>query len=331
MKKQISVIVPVYNGEKYIDIFMHNVIKQSFFEKLAFIFVDDGSDDDSYKVLKQYEKVYSNEIKVYTKQNSGVSSARNYGLEKVDSPYFTFADIDDILHPSLMQALYVAIEDYNADMVFSNICKIDSNKVTKDMLDDFKEKSCNDCLKYSSHDAIALLLQDADMNSVYGKMYRTSSLINVRFNESLAISEDKLFVFECFVKSNVIIGSKQAFYYYIQQPLSAMTYVNSRNKIGQDLVLEIIDEKIKTLYPDLYPLSVAIRARIHTGAFIKVIQNEQYYKERCRKYRCSVQVCPIKNIFKYIHGKERIKIFFVRYIPQIYFIVRFLNRKNLVN
>ena len=79
--KKISVIIPVYNCEKYIELGMNNILKQDIFDELEVIIIDDGSTDSSLNLLKKYDDKYEN-IKVYHQNNFGVSVARNKGIEK---------------------------------------------------------------------------------------------------------------------------------------------------------------------------------------------------------------------------------------------------------
>ena len=106
----ISVIVPVYNGQKYIDICVKSVLNQSY-KNIELILVDDGSTDDSYKVLEKWKEEDSR-VKVIKKENAGVSSARNAGIEAASGAFVTFIDVDDFIENDFLDYYYNMIKKY---------------------------------------------------------------------------------------------------------------------------------------------------------------------------------------------------------------------------
>ena len=111
----ISVIVPVYNCEAYLDESIQSLIRQTYFEHLEIIFIDDGSKDNSAKIINKYTEKYSN-MRLVRQTNSGVSAARNRGIEVVSGEYIAFFDADDIAERRLYEKLFELIEDNDADM-----------------------------------------------------------------------------------------------------------------------------------------------------------------------------------------------------------------------
>lgn len=329
MSKILSVIVPVYNGEKYIDAFVHEIIAQTLLDQIFVIFVNDGSKDQTYEKLKKYEQKYSDQFLVLTKENGGVSSARNAGMQILSTKYFSFADIDDLLHPELFERLYAAAIANEADMVCAGIEKVTIEQAFKKGVYNI-QSGCQEVKETNSESAIRMLLKSPEQNSVNGKIYRTDLLGNIRFDERLAIAEDKLFVFQCMMNSRKIAWLQENLYYYVQHSVSAMCYANARKKQGQDVVLDIIDQEIKEKYSSSYPLCAAIKAQIHAGSYIKVYINDKDYYEKCNYYRSSVKRCPIKYIFSELPKKAIIKIVLVRYFPGVFFWKRMLNRKKLI-
>ena len=329
MNHSLTVIVPVYNGEKYVDDFMKGVVSQSIFNDLSLVFVNDGSKDNSCDRLKEYQKLYPKQITIISKENGGVSSARNAGLDIVETEYFTFADIDDLMHPKLFERLYEMIVQTEADMVCAGIEKISIQQAAN--MDVSKNQSkCGYTQILDSESAIRILLTTPEQNAVYSKIYRTTRLGRVRFDERLAIAEDKLFVFQCITQSKYITVSDEKLYFYIQQPVSAMSYANARAKLGQDIVLDIIDREMKAKYPNIYAFSVAIKARIHSGSYSKVICNDKDCCERAKYYRNSVKNCPIGYIFKELSPRGIMMVMLVRYLPIVFWLKRLQNRKRLI-
>ena len=119
---EISIIVPVYNVEKYLENCIESILNQTF-KDFELILVDDGSTDNSGKICDIYEKKDSR-IKVIHKNNGGLSSARNAGLDIACGKYVGFIDSDDSIHPRMYEILYDLIKKYESDISCCNYKKI---------------------------------------------------------------------------------------------------------------------------------------------------------------------------------------------------------------
>lgn len=113
---KVSVIVPVYNVERYLRHCMETLIAQTL-EDIEIIVVNDGSTDNSLTILEEYETKYAPKLKVFTITNHGVSYARNYGAEQASGEYLMFVDSDDYVEPELCQLLYEKAKNDNNDIV----------------------------------------------------------------------------------------------------------------------------------------------------------------------------------------------------------------------
>ena len=111
----VSIIVPVYNVEQYLEKCVNSIINQSY-KNLEIILVDDGATDNSGKICDELAKL-DNRIKVYHKKNGGLSDARNYGVERATGEYIGFVDSDDYIDPKMYEKLYEAIKKENVDVV----------------------------------------------------------------------------------------------------------------------------------------------------------------------------------------------------------------------
>ena len=118
----ISVIIPVYNVEKYLERCLDSILNQTF-KDIEIICVNDGSTDGSREILNKY----SSQIILVNKENGGLSDARNKGLEYVTSPYVTFVDSDDWIEESTFEEAYKAIEKYQTDFVYFGCQKVYEN------------------------------------------------------------------------------------------------------------------------------------------------------------------------------------------------------------
>lgn len=123
----ISIIIPAYNCEDYISESMDSLLAQTF-QDFEIIVVDDGSTDQTYKILNRYAKKYKN-IKVYQQENQFAGVARNHGMQFVsaDSEYLIFLDADDIYLPNMLEKLYAEAQKYNCDVTVCRSDRMDSN------------------------------------------------------------------------------------------------------------------------------------------------------------------------------------------------------------
>lgn len=119
----VSVIIPVYNVEKFLRKCVESVLNQTL-KNIEILIINDGSTDGSQKVIEELEKKYPNKIKAYVKENGGLSSARNYALDMASSEYVTFLDSDDYLDKDYLEKLYFEAKKYDSDMVVSGQRKV---------------------------------------------------------------------------------------------------------------------------------------------------------------------------------------------------------------
>lgn len=117
---EISIILPIYNGESYLSECLDSLIAQTF-PDIEILCINDGSIDNSLKILNRYASK-DNRIKVFSQQNSGPACARNLGLKNVNSPFLMFCDADDSYEPNMCEEMLHAIKTYDVDMV---ICDTD--------------------------------------------------------------------------------------------------------------------------------------------------------------------------------------------------------------
>lgn len=122
---EISVVIPVYNVEKYIKKCLDSVFSQTF-NAFEVVIVNDGSQDDSEKIIMEYQKKY-NKINYLKKENGGLSSARNMALKHIKGKYVTFLDSDDYIASDYLETLYYTAERYGCDVVCSGQNKVKEN------------------------------------------------------------------------------------------------------------------------------------------------------------------------------------------------------------
>ena len=124
---KLSIIVPVYNVEEYLEECLDSLINQNY-QDYEIIAINDGSKDNSLKILRKYEKKYPKLIKVYDKENGGLSSARNYGIEKSKGKYLFFVDSDDYILPNSLKILDKYLEEDYDIIVYPFIAGNEENQ-----------------------------------------------------------------------------------------------------------------------------------------------------------------------------------------------------------
>lgn len=123
---RISIIVPVYNVENYLTKCLDSLVNQSY-RNIEVLVVDDGSKDKSAEIIKSFALKYPEKIKAFTKENGGLSDARNFGIERATGDYIGFVDSDDYVTETMFEEMLLLAEKHQAKMVICNIQKVDEN------------------------------------------------------------------------------------------------------------------------------------------------------------------------------------------------------------
>jgi len=249
----ISVIVPVYNVEKYLEKCIDSILSQTF-KNFEVILVDDGSMDRCGIICDNYEKL-DNRVKVIHKTNGGLSSARNSGLEIASGEYVVFIDSDDWIDKNMYQELYNEAKKNNADIVQCKFMKAYDENVS----------ICHDKYKniavIGNLDALNNLYNDKCTETVvtWNKLYRRHLFNDITFPNG-KLHEDEFTTYKLLYKSNKVVLVDQEFYYYRQTPNSIM---NSAFNIRRFDSLEALNQKLE---------------------FFKQINNEVLYKKTVKAY-----------------------------------------------
>lgn len=203
---QVSVIVPVYNVEKYLSKCIESVIHQTF-KDFELILVDDGSTDGSSKICDDW-KDSDSRVKVIHKKNGGLSEARNIGLDNSKGNYVFFLDSDDYIMPDTLYSLYNAVQGKKKGIAVGNTLLIWDDKESKGRM----------ILqgKLSPKKALLALLQDEIPNYAVGKLYSVDLWESVRFPVGKAF-EDIRTIYKVFWESQYVYIEDYAGYCYLQR------------------------------------------------------------------------------------------------------------------
>lgn len=196
----ISIIIPVYNAEMTLKKCVDSIMVQEY-KDFELILIDDGSKDMSSQICDEYA-AKDKRIKVIHKQNGGVSSARNAGLEIAQGQWITFVDSDDYLSDHYLFGL----KDSMADLVICNYQNIIESQVS----DGFSVKECKG---FSLKQLIRENLTNTILRAPWAKFYRREFVGNIRFHEDMRIGEDACFVFQYLAKCRRYDISSESRYY----------------------------------------------------------------------------------------------------------------------
>lgn len=222
----ISVIIPIYNCEKYIGRCLNSILKQEF-DDYEIICINDGSTDNSLSILEQYARNVDR-IKIINQENQGVSVARNIGVETAKGEYIYFIDADDWINEKLFADAYNCMKKNNADIVLFDIYNVYGDTIvpTKKLLD-FTKKVPTKTFYYNEHKEI--IYQSC---TVWSKLFRKQFLIDydIKFPYSITNSEDTVYWLE-FILCNpkIAILNKHYYYYYKNSDGASLKNINNLN------------------------------------------------------------------------------------------------------
>jgi glycosyltransferase involved in cell wall biosynthesis len=187
---KISVIIPVFNATPFVEKCVRSVMNQTL-KEIEIILVNDGSTDNSLSILNALAKEDSR-LQVFSRENKGVSSARNFGLEKAKGEFIAFADADDWLEPSMYESLYKAIKENNCDWAICNVNVIIEDLFVKTRLN-LQDEVVD--LNTKRIEALHQLMRFKYDNANWNKLFNTALIKehHLRFDEGITIWEDLLF------------------------------------------------------------------------------------------------------------------------------------------
>ena len=243
MDKIISVIVPIYNVEKYLNKCVSSIINQTY-KNLEIILVDDGSPDNCPKMCDEYASKDSR-IKVIHKLNGGLSDARNAGLDIAKGEYIVFVDSDDYIHSEMISILYDVIVKTEANIVQCNFRKVKDNEYVEANTNSYE------IFTFNTEQALESLIKENPLKQVvWNKLYKKEIFNELRF-EVGKVNEDDFFTYQAFAISNKVSYINKELYYYLVRDTSIM---------GQKFSIKRLDglearfrryEFIKEKYPKL--------------------------------------------------------------------------------
>ena len=241
-KALISLIIPVYKVEKYLEKCIQSLINQTY-ENLQIILVDDGSPDNCGKICDEYAKK-DHRIEVIHKSNGGLSDARNKGLEIAKGEYIGFVDSDDYIEADMYEVLYNLLKQYNADVSICNFYTVSQGKISIKNAD-------NGINEYNRIEILKEILLDKNIQSyAWNKLYKKELFDEIKYPIGKKY-EDIGTTFYLLEKCNKVVVTGKPEYYYINRQDSIVNNVTETTITDYiELIMQrydYIEENIKEL------------------------------------------------------------------------------------
>ena len=275
MGEKISVIVPVYNVEAYLERCVESILQQTY-AHFELILINDGSTDSSGQICDHLASQYEN-IKVYHIENAGVSNARNMGIQLATGSWVTFIDSDDFVTQDYLATLASAVEGLNVGFVIAPLHHIKNGIVTD--LPSHSEKT----ELWSTEETMKELLMTTRTSFFpVAKLFKRDLLADEKFNTNYHLAEDALFLTELLLKtrcSSVFID--KPVYYYDHREGSATTSVNQHVFDTIEVYKQIIAQ-VSQAFPNLKYELINRECWSYITVYDKIIftSREEYQKEK---------------------------------------------------
>lgn len=245
-----SVIVPVYNVEDYLEKCIKSILSQTF-DDFELILVNDGSTDSSLEICQKF-KNKDDRVKVFSKENGGLVSTRNYALKRSKGDYICYVDGDDWIEQDMLDKIYrLAIKNYSPDIVTFGSKKVFSN--SEEVIDTRAEEGfynrdriIKEILPYFIYDSNQKFCKSIIYHSAWNKIYKRSLLLNHYCRETrIRMGEDSAFTFECIYYAQSLYIIKDVFYMYNQTNTSSMVHLYDKNRfLNNSILLKYISNNL---------------------------------------------------------------------------------------
>lgn len=213
----LTVIVPIYNREKYLKKCIESILNQTYTD-FELLLIDDGSTDNSLEICNHY-KALDERVRVITKPNTGLADVRNIGVENTNTEFLAYVDSDDYIHPEMYETLMKKQQEENADIVMCDYMKVDENgnQLINPNIPDLK------CEVLSKKEALGKLFTTDSGKIVIccNKIYRKSLFHNVKFPVGRN-HEDESVAHKLLYNSDKMVITNDKFYYYVNTSSSIM-------------------------------------------------------------------------------------------------------------
>ncbi|WEG11507.1 glycosyltransferase [Pullulanibacillus sp. KACC 23026] len=289
----VSIIVPVYNVEGYLEKCLNSVLEQTL-KNIEIIIVNDGSTDRSGEICNQYAKKDSR-IKVFHKEYGGVSSARNAGIHKAQGEFIGFVDSDDWVYPDMFEVLYKNARGSAADIVICNLLREINGEVIY-----VENKHPN--REMTNLEAMRELFKGHLYRfALWNKLYRRSCFSNIEFPEG-RIHEDLSTTYKLFSKAEKIVYLNYTGYIYVKRENSILNQTYNEKRLDAFLGWEEILMYMKKNYPTIFKEVVACFGYWSTDNVFYIL-NQMKNRTSKKEYLTRIQLFVRKNYLDLMGNK----------------------------
>lgn len=275
--EKISIIIPVYNAEKYIAETIESVLRQTY-SNIELLLVDDGSKDDSGKICLKY--AYSDtRVRYIYKANGGVSSARNRGLMEATGQYIGFMDADDIAEPDMYATMIADMHKYGADVVSIGAGIYENGELTGAFY------GTNKLTVMNREEALVALFSLRVINKgVWSKVFRRKLVEGILYDESRSMYEDIYYIFEAFSRANCVVNHDVLKYRYMRRENSITTSKFNRKWFDTDYFTRKMKNESRQFGERVYKQAVFYDT-LNALTMIKYMQKDNVLKEWTKEYQ----------------------------------------------
>lgn len=308
---KISVIIPVYKVENYLDRCVKSIISQTY-ENMEILLVDDGSPDNCPKMCDEYAAI-DNRVRVIHKPNGGLSDARNAGIDVATGEYITFVDSDDWISENCIEVL-MQIQQKNHTLI-SVIDTVESDGTKESERSysagyDSKEV-------YTAEEAMQVIFLQREFNtSAWAKLYHRSIFDGVRFTKGI-FYEDLDLIYRLIDKAGKISFSQAGKYYYFQRNDSIVhAKFDSRHFILVDISAEIM-KFVDKRYPQIHDAAVCRYVFSNILLLSRILKDDEFRSQRAEL--CDNLLRIKKEIYhnRQINTKQKIKVFLISILRKL--------------
>ena len=304
----VSVIVPVFNVEKYLKSCIESILNQTH-NNLELILVDDGSTDNSGNICDEY-KIKDKRIIVIHKENGGVSLARNSALEIAKGEYITFVDADDSIKSTYIEDLLEMCKENKCEMAISGFANKQNDNITENKNQIEK--------RMTSEETLARMLNEKNFYAtVWGKIFKRQIIDKIRFNEEYKIGEDLDFVVNVLSQNVMVYINTSLIDYYYNIREDSVTKDKYNEKWEKEIqICNRLIEDVEKRYPNIKEFAEKRYVRINYSCITKVLKYN-YDEKVYMKLRNNIM--KVGKYKKYRNFKiiEKIKLWIVINKPEL--------------
>lgn len=336
--KKVSIIVPIYNMERFLNNCIESIINQTY-KNLEILLINDGSTDKSEKICNNYKKK-DNRIKIINQKNSGISVARNTGLHYATGDWIMFIDSDDWVEYDMVERLITIANIENAEIVQCNSYYVYENEIIKraGIFPNYQRRTDIENIKLDiispKYDEIENNTYTRAIRAVHGKLYKSTILKNKKFLENIFVFEDGIFLLNVLddVKTYILTNEYLYFYRVTENSISkkfSSDYLNQIEQIMENIKEYVVKQKNREKFEIVYnAMCFELISSSMTRYFFNKKNNNRnimkLLKEKCKNKYKSI----IANVDKkYLNLNQKILLFLLR--KHMYFLIYIVYKSQI--